>query len=120
MIKHLKGIVLITVLYSLMLIFKDQMPWEVHSRFLSIIVFFLIQSILISALLVYAQQWRDHYAFIALGAVVLRLISAMMFMGWVYFDGLDNPILFVTQLMMVYLSFLAFELSMVLTNLRQN
>jgi len=71
-------------------------------------------------MLVYAQQWADRYAFIALGAVVLRLVSAMMFMGWVYFDGLETPVLFVTQLMVVYLSFLAFELSMVLTNLRQN
>jgi len=120
MIKYLKGIFLITIVFFAMVFFKAYMPWQVHPNFSGIIIFFFFQSLAIAALLTYGEKFPDRFGFIALGAVVIRLISAMIYLGFEYLTGVEQATLFASQLMMVYLSYLAFELSMVLTNLRQN
>ena len=120
MIKYLKGILIITVAFTAMYLAKDYLPWKMHPNFPSIIIFFFFQSLVISIFITFGEKLKDQFAFVALGAVVLRLLSAIFFLGWQYFANVDNVGLFAAQLIMVYLSYMAFELSVVLTNLRQN
>ena len=84
------------------------------------LTFFTIQSVVVAGILWLAEKKRDQYGMIALGVVVLRLITAIIFLIVMYVIGTDNVMQFAVQFMLLYLSYLVFELTVVLANLRRN
>ena len=84
------------------------------------LAFFTIQSVVVAGILWLAEKKRDQYGMIALGVVVLRLITAIIFLIVMYVLGTDNVMQFAIQFMLLYLSYLVFELTVVLANLRRN
>ena len=51
---------------------------------------------------------------------MLRLITALIFLMIMYVQGTDDAMLFAIQFMLIYLSYLVFELTVVLAKLRRN
>jgi hypothetical protein len=82
--------------------------------------FFFIQSLGISWLLVLGEKDREKLPIYALGSVVLRFVSGILFLLVFFVVGLENPEALVIQFMGVYLLYLIFELTTVLSNLRRN
>lgn len=96
------------------------MPFDLHSSFGTMLLFFTLQSVIIAGVLWIAESRREQYGLIGLGIVVLRLITAVIFLIVMYVLGTENTMLFAVQFMLLYLSYLVFELTVVLANLRRN
>jgi len=110
----------LTVLY-LILNFTDQwLPWSFHPYFIGVVIFFFIQSLGISWILSVAEKDKERFPLLALGSVVLRFVTGVLLLVVFFIIGLVNPEVLVIQFMIVYLSYMIFELTIVLANLRRN
>ncbi|MGL1888248.1 MAG: hypothetical protein OCD76_17160 [Reichenbachiella sp.] len=86
-----------------------------------IIVFFGIQFIAMHILSDYFQKYLDvDMTLILLGGVTVRLIIAMIAMVMAALIGVVDKSLFIINFSVVYLFYLVFEISSVLSNLRTN
>ena len=94
--------------------------WELHPHFPFMVLFFLIQSVLISWLLSLAEKDPPRLPLYAIGAVSLRFLTAVFYMLILVLLKLDELRPLIIQFMVVYLLYMVFELSMVLANLRPN
>lgn len=118
--KYLVGSVLITLALFVFSIAQSDIGVNLHPLFDYLIVFFFIQSVLISILLGLGEKDQEKFPFYALGSVVLRLLTAIMALIILYLVGVENAKSLSIQFMGVYLLFLVFELTVVLSNLRRN
>lgn len=84
------------------------------------LLFFSLQSVVVAVILWLAEKKQDQYGIIGLGIVVLRLITSIIYLIVMYVKGTDNAMQFAVQFMVLYLSYLVFELTVVLANLRRN
>lgn len=91
-----------------------------HAHFPYMILFFFIQSLLISWLLALAEKDRPRLPLYAIGAVSLRLLTAIFYMLILILLKLEDLRPLIIQFMVVYLLYMLFELSVVLANLRPN
>lgn len=117
---YIISIGVLTAVLSLIYFFGNQMPFRLHDTFGAMLAFYTVQSVIIAGILFLAEQKKEHYGLIALGIVVLRLITAIIFLIIMYLNGIVDTMLFAIQFMLLYLSYLVFELTVVLANLRRN
>jgi cytochrome b561 len=84
------------------------------------LIFYSLQSVVIAVVIGCTIGKPDIFGLVALGIIVLRLITALFYLVVMYLLGTTEASLFAIQFMALYLCFLAFELITVLANLRQN
>ena len=111
---------ILTVILVLISVFRAEMPFDLHSAFNPMLIFYTIQSVFIAGILYLAESKQENYGLIALGIVVLRLITALIFLMFMYVQVTEDAMLFAIQFMLIYLSYLVFELTVVLAKLRRN
>lgn len=90
-----------------------------HRLFPALVGFFFIQSVLISWLLKLGSEDKSKFGMYALGSIVLRLITSVLLLIVLFLLKVENTVPLAIQFMGVYLLFLAFELIMVISNLRR-
>ncbi|MBV6643886.1 MAG: hypothetical protein KI790_00465 [Cyclobacteriaceae bacterium] len=110
----------LTGVFVLLYSIDSFLPWQFHQYFPWLIGFFFLQSIGISWMLSEGERDRSRFPIYALGSVVLRFVSGILFLMIFFVVGLEDPVPLVIQFMAVYLSYLIFELTVVLANLRPN
>ena len=93
---------------------------ELHGHFPYMVLFFFLQSLLISWLLSLAEKDRPRLPLYAIGAVSLRLLTAIFYMLISILLKVEDLRPLIIQFMVVYLLYMVFELSIVLANLRPN
>ena len=120
MTRYITSIGLLTIVLVIISLLRPYLPFDIHPAYNTMIVFYTIQSALVAVILNFAETNKENYGFFALGAVVLRLITALIFLMVMYVNGTENALLFAVQFVLLYLSYLIFELTVVLSNLRQN
>ena len=118
--KYLISISVLTLLLVIINHYGSGVGLNLHETFGSMLIFFTAQSVIIAGVLWLAEKKGEYYGLIGLGIVVLRLITAILFLIVMYVQGVDQAMQFVVQFMLLYLSYLVFELTVVLANLRRN
>ena len=93
---------------------------ELHGQFPYMVLFFFLQSLLISWLLSLAEKDRPRLPLYAIGAVSLRFLTAIFYMLILILLKVEDLRPLIIQFMVVYLLYMVFELSIVLANLRPN
>lgn len=121
-----KGLIRITV-FSLFLVFVQYVAAQIvsvdllHPYLLWILVFFWIVSLGMHVLSHVAHDALDmDMTLILLAGVTGRLLIAIIAMVTVALFGVENKSLFIINFAAVYLFYLVFEISSVLSNLRSN
>lgn len=90
-----------------------------HRLFPWLVCFFFLQSVVIFWLLKKGNKDKTKFGIYALGSIVFRLVSTVCVLIILFLVKVENPVPLAIQLMGVYLLFLAFELIMVIRNLRR-
>lgn len=90
-----------------------------HDLFPLLVIFFFGQSLVIYLLLKRGSKDESKFGIYALGSIVFRLITAIFLLIVLFLLKVANPVPLAVQFMGVYLLFLAFELIMVISNLRR-
>ena len=98
----------------------SMLPWQFHEYFAWLVGFFFLQSLGVSWMLSTAEKDVQKLPILAIGAMVLRFVSALLFLLIFFIIGLENPNALVIQFLLVYLLHMLFELMLVLANLRRN
>lgn len=93
---------------------------ELHNHFPYMVLFFFLQSLLISWLLSMAEKDRPRLPLYAIGAVSLRFLTAIFYLLILILLKVEELRPLIIQFMVVYLLYMVFELSIVLANLRPN
>lgn len=93
---------------------------KLHAQFPYLVLFFFLQSLLISWLLSMGEKDRSRLPLFALGAISLRFITGIFYLMAVFLMKVDDLRTLIIQFAVVYLLFMVFELSLVLANLRPN
>lgn len=101
-------------------IFDGFYIWDLHVHFPYLVLFFFIQSILISWMLSSAEKDRARLPLYALGAIVLRFLTGIFYVLILYMLEMEEFRTLIIQFAVVYLLYMVFELSIVLANLRPN
>ncbi|MCV9388675.1 hypothetical protein [Reichenbachiella ulvae] len=121
-----RGLIRISV-FSIFLLGVDQLlrlwvgPGILHGYLHWIIVFFWVVSLGIHVLSEVAQRTLDmDKTLVLLGAVTARLLIAIFAMVTVALIGIADRSLFIINFAVLYLCYLVFEISSVLSNLRSN
>lgn len=117
---YIVSIGILTLILLLISIFRTVMPFELHETYNAMLIFYTVQSVIIAGILYLAESKPENFGLIALGIVVLRLITALIFLMFMYVQGTQDAMLFAIQFMLIYLSYLVFELTVVLAKLRRN
>ncbi|MFT6866499.1 MAG: hypothetical protein ACJA08_001330 [Cyclobacteriaceae bacterium] len=91
-----------------------------HRQFPVLIIFFFLQSLIISWLLNAGQKSNWDSPGYALGTVTFRLLTGMMFLIILYVLKVEDIRQLLIQFTCLYLVYLIFELFAVLSNLRRN
>lgn len=91
-----------------------------HDHFPYMVLFFFLQSLLISWLLSLAEKDRPRLPLYAIGAVSMRFLTAIFYMLILILLKVEELRPLIIQFMVVYLLYMVFELSIVLANLRPN
>lgn len=89
-------------------------------QFPGLAIFFLVQSLPIGWMLSEGEKDRSRLPMYALGSISFRFVSGILFLVVFFIIEIENPTALVIQFMGVYLLYLAFELFVVLSNLRRN
>jgi hydrogenase-4 membrane subunit HyfE len=118
--RYLISIGILTVILTAISVLKAYLPFTIHPTYNSMLVFYTIQSVVVAVILYFAEGKKENYGLFALGIVVLRLITALIFLMIMYVRGTEDTMVFAVQFMLLYLSYLVFELTVVLSNLRRN
>jgi hypothetical protein len=118
--KYLIGITIISLFLIAIAPLKDSLPFELHDLYIEMVIFYIAQSVVIAFILSQGEKQPDKLPIFALGSIVFRLLTAVVFLIAVFIIGVENVKLLSIQFMAIYLLFLVFELTVVLTNLRRN
>tara|TARA_B100001057_G_scaffold350883_1_gene352392 strand:- start:530 stop:889 length:360 start_codon:yes stop_codon:yes gene_type:complete len=110
----------ISILFIFLWIFENQLPVAVHRHFPLIIVFFFIQSLVISWIFMRAKKKTETSIFYFLGATVFRLLTLIFLLGFFMVIKGQNFELLLFEIIGLYLVYLVFELRYVLINLQRN
>ena len=111
---------LISIIFSVLWIFEKYLLFPLDQDFIGIIVFFFIQSIIISWMFVRAQKKVETSVSYLLGATVFRLLSAIFLLIYFILIEAQNFQLLSFEVIGIYLIHLVFELRYVLVNLQRN
>lgn len=118
--RYLPGIIIISLFLIVVSLLGEALPFQLHGLFLEMVIFFICQSVIISMILSYGENQPDKLPIFALGSIVFRLLTAVVFLLVLLLVEVQNVKLLSIQFLAIYLLFLVFELTVVLTNLRRN
>lgn len=93
---------------------------HIHSTITGILIFYFVLSMLVSWMMEIAIGDKEKFVPVAMGAIVLRLLITVLSMVVVVIAGIENQESFIINFFIVYLCYLIFELTTVLSNLRPN
>ncbi len=93
---------------------------KLHDQFPYMVLFFFLQSLLISWLLSLGEKDRTRLPLFAIGAFSLRFLTGIFYMLTLVLLKVEELRPLIIQFMAVYLLFMVFEMSIVLANLRPN
>jgi uncharacterized membrane protein len=99
---------------------NDYWTLQLHPLFGPLVIFFFFQCLIVALLFYLGQKDKEKFPLYALGSVVFRLVSSFIALIVFFIMGVENAKSLSLQFMAVYLLFLVFELTVVLTNLRRN
>lgn len=91
-----------------------------HDLFPGLILFFFLQSLVISWVICQGQKDEWKSPIYALGTVSIRLLTGIFFMAILMLSKVEGSRVLIIQFTALYLIYLIFELYVVLANLRQN
>lgn len=91
-----------------------------HDKFPVLIGFFFVQSFPIGWILSLGQKDPQSFPMYAIGSIGFRMITGLFLLLFFYFIKMEGIVPLSIQFTGVYLIFLVFELTVVLSNLRRN
>ena len=110
----------ISIIFTILWIFEEQLPFPLHRDSPGIIGFFFIQSMIMSWLFVKARKKVDTSVVYFLGATVFRLLSTILLLMFFLLIKGQHFQLLAFEIIGVYLAHLVFELRYVWVNLQRN
>ncbi len=118
--KYLLGSLAYSILHLAAYWIASLADWEWHPYFPLLILFFFLQSVILSWILSLARFDKQRFPIYALASVSIRFVTGVLllivFLVFEVPDLQSLTLLFVA----VYLSFMIFELTILLANLRRN
>ncbi len=118
--KFLCQSVALSIIFAILWLFEEQLPFPLHRESPGIIGFFFTQSMIISWLFVMARKKVDTSVVYFLGATVFRLLTAVFLLIFFLLIKDQNFQLLSFEIIVIYLAHLVFELRYVWFNLQQN
>jgi hypothetical protein len=112
--------VALSIVFTILWIFEEQLPFPLHRDSPGIIGFFFIQSMIMSWLFVKARKKVDKFVVYSLGATVFRLLTAVLLLIFFLLIKDQNFKLLSFEIIVLYLAHLIFELRYVWFNLQRN
>jgi hypothetical protein len=112
--------VALSIVFFILMIFEEQLPFLLHRDSPGIIGFFFIQSMIISWLFVKARKNVDTSLVYFLGATVFRLFTTILLLIFFLLIKDQNFQLLSFEIIVLYLAHLVFELRYVWFNLQRN
>ena len=119
-------VVILTIVFSLILGLAPYISGlssliGFHEHYLSLIIFFCLQALLVIAIVEKGQRKKKEESSIyILGAITARFISGLFIILIFYMMKVEDIIGLSIQFVILYLLYLIFELIIVLSNLRRN
>lgn len=117
--RYLLGSFGVSLFLVILKLFEHYLPWDFHIYFPWIVGFFFLQSLFISWILFLGEKNNTQFPNFVIGSLVIRFVTSIFLLLVFFVFGLENRVSFVVQFVAVYLSYLIFELTIVLTNLRR-
>lgn len=91
-----------------------------HEKFPALVGFFFIQSLIVSWMFSQAEKEGWQTPIYALGAITFRLLTGFFFLAVLFVMKFEDMKALMIQFVVLYLTYLVFELFAVLPNLRRN
>lgn len=107
--------------YLILLLFQqiEGMEWLVHDTAYIMVTFLLLLALFIGGVSQFSLKFdaatRTNFLF---GTVVLRLLFTMGFVFLLVYRGVEDKMVFVSNFFALYLCYLVFEITSIITNLR--
>ena len=120
MIKYMIAPSILTMVLGVLYFIDLNLPWSLHPYFIYLVVFFFLQSLVISWILSVGNKDAENSSLYTLGSVVFRLLSGLFFLLSFMILKTEDLKGLAIQFVVLYLLYLIFELTQVLSNLRQN
>ncbi|MEM9325698.1 MAG: hypothetical protein AAGA85_08585 [Bacteroidota bacterium] len=120
MSKYLKPSLIFSGLLLLLYYVTEYLQWGLHRFFPALILFFLLQSFIVAWILAMGERDRQRFPIYALSSVSLRFVTGVLLLIIFLIMKIPDLQALTLQFTVVYLSYMIFELSMVLSNLRRN
>ncbi len=116
---HLRFLLGTAVLAGIIVLLQVVLPSVIHSKIWEILLFVAILSFLIGLLNSFLlKTLPDNFFQIMVLAMILRLISTLVFIGVLVWPGMENIILFIADFFIIFLFYLVFDIYSFLSTLR--
>lgn len=116
---HLRFLLGTAVLAGIIVLLQVVLPSVIHSKIWEILLFVAILSFLIGLLNSFLlKTLPDNFFQIMVLAMILRLISTLVFIGVLVWPGMKNIILFIADFFIIFLFYLVFDIYSFLSTLR--
>ncbi|MEL7146266.1 MAG: hypothetical protein AAFO69_07855 [Bacteroidota bacterium] len=110
--------------YTLMIVggcvIAKELTSKIHDAYLQVMVFFYLQSIFIAYLHYLGIKDTQKLAIYFLGGTVFRLLTILLMLAVIYIANVPDRVLLTINSAVIYLLYLAFEITLLLVNLRPN
>ncbi len=119
--RHLISSLVVSVLLLLIFYLVDaSLPYRyLHTKFPVLVGFFFLQSLPIAWMLQKGEKDKTNFPMYVIGSIGLRLITSLFLLLIFYTLKIPDIIKFSIQFAGVYLVYLIFELTVVVSNLRR-
>ena len=118
--RYLVASFLYSALHILVFLVAAWFGWHWHPLFWLLVLFFFLQSFILGWILYVGERDRQRFPIYAHLVVSLRFVTGVLLLIVFMIMGVPNLYQLTLQFVAVYLSFMIFELTMVLSNLRRN
>ncbi|MGM0946897.1 MAG: hypothetical protein ACQEW9_17090 [Bacteroidota bacterium] len=116
---HLSFLLLSLLIVLLILLLQQVLPQVIHQDIWVIFGFLMFLSYFITSVAVWLyKKSPENILQIKLLGMVIRIISALGFIGILVFLGTENIILFIGDFFMIFLFYLIFDIYTFISNLR--
>ncbi|MFC3416822.1 hypothetical protein [Algoriphagus hitonicola] len=116
---HLSFLALSVLIYLLILLLQQVLPQVIHEEIWMIFGFLAIFSYFITSVALWLyKKSPENILQIKLLGMLIRVISALGFIGIMVFLGMENILLFISDFFMIFLFYLIFDIYTFISNLR--
>ena len=116
---HLRFLFATAILAGIILLLQVALPSVVHIKIWEILTFVAVLSLFIGLLNSFLlKTLPDNFFQIMVLAMILRLISTLVFIGIQVWPGMENIILFIADFFIIFLFYLVFDIYSFLSTLR--